>query len=114
MCGCKIYCIYFPKVVLECQSIVTFVITLSSHFILEVTNFLSISYPANTMFAVISLGEYQWFYAITKHGFVLDKINYIKPDSVVLFVVINLEIKPLVVAFCVRIILEYEIISLNL
>lgn len=66
------------------------------------------------MLIKISLGEGQDFNAITEHWLVFDKVDDIDSNFIVLLCVVDLEVKPLVVAFCIDIILHDQIVGLDL
>ena len=111
----KIDGISFLKVVLETESVVAFARgTIFSFYLIQaIVNFLPISSPPYLMFPKGFLWESQRFDAIAKHWFIFVEVYDIESDSVVGFGVVDFEVKPLVVAFGVCVILENQIVSLD-
>ena len=86
---------------------------LSSNVVLLVYDSLSISDPPWSAFAKCLLGKSERLLSIIKETILLDKIDDVETDFEIFFYVAHLEEEPLIMSFCVDIVLQNQIISLN-
>lgn len=102
------------EVVFEGESVVGVCGALSFVVVFVVVDFLAIAGPSEAMFAVVSLGEYERFNSVAEHGLVFNEVDDVEAYFIMLFCVVYFEVKPLVVSFCVDVILEDEVVCLDL
>lgn len=85
---------------------------LSFDVALLIANLLPISDPIYSIFTIF-LRKSEWFESIAKKWFFFHKINNVDFNLLILFCISNLEVKPLIMASCVDVVLQNKVICLN-
>lgn len=89
------------------------ILILSSDTILFVGNFFPTTSPTNSMLWKVFFWENKGLNPVRKHWLIFNKINNIEPDFMMFFQTMNFEVEPLVMTFCVDIILKNQIVGLD-
>ena len=100
----------FSELILKAQSLIKVWFVLSLDTSLIVTNLLPVSDPRDAVFAIL-LRVCKRLESIAKEGLLLDEVDDVDPNLLVLASVGDLEVEPLIVAPCVDVVLEDEVVS---
>lgn len=76
--------------------------------------FLTISDPSQPVPTIIPLGENQRLYPIAKHRLIFYEIHDIETNFIMLLIIVDFKVEPLVMSFCIDIVLKYQVIILYL